>query len=139
VNRPGATPGATDVHGWTQFGSYLRQARERAGLDVGQAAEHAGVGESDWRAFEAGYREEFGGVRVLPNPTPDVLDRIAVALGVPVEELGARLGPVARNRSLDTHREPQVSELARRVDQLPPADRHLVEALVDRLLGLQGP
>ncbi|MCL4292113.1 MAG: helix-turn-helix transcriptional regulator [Acidimicrobiia bacterium] len=139
MNRSGATPGATDAHGWTQFGDYVRQGRERAGLDVGQAAERAGLGESDWRAFEAGYREEFGGVRVLPNPTPDVLDRIATTLGVPVEELGARLGPVARNRPVDAHREPPVSELARRVDQLPPADRHLVEALVDRLLGQPGP
>lgn len=129
----------TDVHSWTAFGAYLGRERERAGLEAREAAERAQMSEADWRAFEAGYREEFGGVRVLPNPNPEVLARIAAVLEVPVDELTARLGPVARRPAVDGHREPPVSELARRVDQLAPADRHLVEALVDRLLGLQGP
>ncbi len=131
--------GMTDVRSWSEFGAYIGREREKAGLDPAQAAERAGISEADWRAFEAGYREEFGGVRVLPNPTPDVLGRIATALGVPEDELTARSGPVARRPISYHEREQPVSELARRVDQLAPADRHLVEALVDRLLGLQGP
>lgn len=131
--------GMVDTSSWTEFGSYIARERLRAGLERSQAAERARISESEWRAFETGYREGFGGVRVLPNPAPDVLDRIAATLEVPVQELTARLGPVAPRPMSDGGREAPVSELARRVDRLTPADRHLVENLVDRLLGLQGP
>lgn len=118
---------------WTEFGAWLAGRRTSAGLRVRDAAKRAGLPESEWRMLESGFRE-VGGVRVLPNPGTEVLARVAEVLGVPVEDVLRQLEqPVVRPV---TEREPDdgARRLAERFRRLSPADRHLVEQLVERML-----
>ena len=125
---------------WVQFGRWLVEQRELRGLRRREAARRAKVSESLWRDLETGRKEAIGGIRLLPNPSPDVLERVAGALEVPVEDLLARIGrPARRTRPLtavtDGHRdEEEGSLLALKLRRLSERDRILVERLVDTML-----
>lgn len=120
---------------WTEFGHFLVEQRERLGLRRRDAAKRAKMSEHDWRALEIGYREEFGGVRVLPNPAADVLERMARALELPVDELVSRIGPRPTPAPAESHGDDaETTVLARRIGRLRMEDRQLIAALIERLL-----
>lgn len=123
---------------WARFGRWIADRRAAAGLRVREAAKRAGVTEAEWRAIEAGHRE-VGTLRVFAAPDAEVLGRIADALAVPRAEVLAHaelpvLAPVA---PAETGRPPALDLRSRslldRIRRLAPADRELVERLVDRL------
>ncbi len=131
--------GVDESQQWVQFGRWLVEQREERGLRRREAARRAKVSESTWRDLETGRKEAIGGIRLLPNPSPDVLERVAVALEVPLEDVLARIGrPTRRPRSLaasDGHRdEDDGSLLAIKLRRLSDRDRTLVERLIDAML-----
>jgi transcriptional regulator with XRE-family HTH domain len=125
---------------WVEFGKWLAEQRELRGLRRREAAKRAKVTEALWRDLETGRKEAVGAIRLLPNPSPDVLERVAGALEVPVEDLLARIGrPARRTRPLattvtDGHRDEEGSLLALKLRRLSERDRTLVERLVDAML-----
>ncbi len=131
--------GVDESQQWVQFGRWLVEQREERGLRRREAARRAKVSESTWRDLETGRKEAIGGIRLLPNPSPDVLERVAVALEVPLEDVLARIGrPTRRPRPLaapDGHRdEDDGSLLAIKLRRLSDRDRTLVERLIDAML-----
>ena len=132
--------GVDESQQWVQFGRWLVEQRELRGLRRREAARRAKVSESMWRDLETGRKEAIGGIRLLPNPSPDVLERVAGALEVPLEDLLARIGrPTRRSRPLaavtDGHREEdEGSLLGLKLRRLSDRDRVLVERLVDAML-----
>lgn len=126
---------------WVEFGRWLAQQREERGLRRRDAARRAKIPETLWRDLETGRKEAIGGIRLLPNPSVDVLERVAGALEVPVEDVLARIGrPTRRPRPLAAvPNEPtRVGEdgslLAVKLRRLSDRDRVLVERLVDAML-----
>jgi transcriptional regulator with XRE-family HTH domain len=124
---------------WVQFGRWLAEQRELRGLRRREAARRAKVSETLWKDLETGRKEAIGGIRLLPNPSPDVLERVAGALEVPVEDLLARIGrPPRRVRPLaavtDGHRDEDESLLTLKLRRLSERDRVLVERLVDTMI-----
>ena len=77
---------------WVEFGRWLVEQRKERGLRRRDAARRAKVSEATWRDLETGRKEAVGGIRLLPNPSRDVLERVAGALELPVEDLLARIG-----------------------------------------------
>ena len=61
-----------------QLGSVLKRERERAGLTVRQLADAAGLVPSTVSRLETGF---------IATPKPDHLQKLALALGIDVEEL----------------------------------------------------
>jgi transcriptional regulator with XRE-family HTH domain len=126
---------------WVEFGRWLAEQREQRGLRRRDAARRAKVPETLWKDLETGRKVAIGGIRLLPNPSPDVLERVAGALELPVEDVMARIGrPARRPRSLaavpgDTARTAEEgSLLAVKLRRLSERDRALVERLVDAML-----
>jgi transcriptional regulator with XRE-family HTH domain len=122
---------------WVDFGHFLIEQREALGLRRREAAKRARMPEAEWKALELGYRDEFGGVRVLPNPGPELLARVAHALELPVEELTGRIGPHPEPPATgadDSVADAETTALARRIARLPVEDQRLIAALLDRLL-----
>ena len=133
--------GVDESQQWVEFGRWLGEQRELRGLRRREAAKRAKVSEALWRDLETGRKEAIGGIRLLPNPSPDVLERVAGALEVPVEELLARIGRSTRRaRPLGTavtdgHRDEEDGPLlAVKLRRLSERDRVLVERLVDAML-----
>jgi transcriptional regulator with XRE-family HTH domain len=83
--------GDVDEAAWKDFGEWVEQLRERAGLTVGELAERAGVSRIWLQVLRKGGRRIEGEWRP-PNPKTDALARLAHALDVPVEEVFARAG-----------------------------------------------
>ena len=126
---------------WVEFGRWLVQQREERGLRRRDAARRAKVPETLWRDLETGRKEAIGGIRLLPNPSPDVLERVAGALEVPVEDVLARIGRPARRPTprpsahADAVRPGEDgSLLGVKLRRLSERDRLLVEQLVDAML-----
>jgi transcriptional regulator with XRE-family HTH domain len=126
---------------WVEFGRWLAEQREQRGLRRRDAARRAKVSESLWRDLETGRKEAIGAIRLLPNPSADVLERVAAALEVPVEEVLSRIGRPARQprtavaRGSATSRvEDDGSLLGVKLRRLSERDRALVERLVDGML-----
>ena len=124
---------------WVEFGRWLAEQREQRGLRRRDAARRAKVSESLWRDLETGRKEAVGAIRLLPNPSADVLERVAGALDVPVEDVLARIGRPARPRSsansADAPRpEDDGSLLGVKLRRLSERDRVVVERLVDAML-----
>jgi len=123
---------------WLRFGRWVAERRVGAGLRVRDAAKRAGITEAEWRAIEAGHRE-VGNLRVFVAPDADLLARIADALEAPRAEVLAQaerpvLAPVVPAEGRRPVREDVRSRsLLDRIRRLPPADRELVERLVERL------
>jgi transcriptional regulator with XRE-family HTH domain len=126
---------------WVEFGRWLAEQREQKGLRRRDAARRAKVTEAVWRDLETGRKEAIGGIRLLPNPSPAVLERVAGALELPVEDVLARVGrhngarrPAPAGESSHARGEPELSTLAVKLRRLNDRDRIVVERLVDAML-----
>jgi transcriptional regulator with XRE-family HTH domain len=80
-----------DRAAWEAFGEWIEGLRKRAGLQVRDLAERAGVSAQWLQELRHGGRAVYGSWR-LPNPKDEALARLARALDVPVEEMFARAG-----------------------------------------------
>jgi transcriptional regulator with XRE-family HTH domain len=126
---------------WVEFGRWLAEQREERGLRRREAARRAKVTEAQWRDLETGRKEAVGGIRLLPNPSAEVLERVAGVLDLPVEELLTRVGrpqrpvlaAVPRSRNGDGPAGGGVP-LQSKLRRLSPRDRAVVEGLIDLLL-----
>jgi transcriptional regulator with XRE-family HTH domain len=76
---------------WEAFGNWIDSLRKRAGLQVRELAERAGVSAQWLQELRHGGRAVYGEWR-LPNPKDEALARLARALDIPVEEMFARAG-----------------------------------------------
>jgi len=124
-----------------EFGRWLAEQRESRGLRRRDAARRAKVSEALWRDLETGRKEAIGGIRLLPNPSQDVLERVALALELPVEDVLARIGrPRVRHRapiggpSDDKAPEGDASLLTVKIRRLSERDRLIVERVVDVMI-----
>jgi transcriptional regulator with XRE-family HTH domain len=124
---------------WVEFGRWLAEQREERGLRRREAARRAKISEALWRDLETGRKEAIGGIRLLPNPSQDVLERVAGALEIPMEDILARVGrPSAARRSAAAHDvqkpEGEGSLLTVKLGRLSERDLVLVERLVDAMI-----
>lgn len=102
---------------WQEFGVWLREQRERAGLSKRAAGRLAEITDATWRSYEMGGRE-IHGQWVEPGPRNEVLHRMARAVAVDAAEMFKRAG-----RSYDSTSGP------------PPEDRLLqAEALLSEAI-----
>jgi len=122
---------------WVDFGRWLVEHREEKGLSLEEAATKAEVPEDTWRDLESGLKESFGGIKVLPNPSTDVLEKVAQCLDVPVAEVighaGRRPGP-ARPGAQTAEPEDDRTALVRKIARLNHRDRQLLDRLVEAML-----
>jgi transcriptional regulator with XRE-family HTH domain len=72
------------------FGQWLRKWRKSRGLTQVQLAQKAGCGQSILSGYERGQKTERGGDYMRPEP--EMVERLATALGRPVEEARALAG-----------------------------------------------
>jgi transcriptional regulator with XRE-family HTH domain len=125
---------------WVEFGRWLVEQREERGLRRRDAARRAKISEALWRDLETGRKEAIGGIRLLPNPSQDVLERVAAALELPVEDVLARVGraKAGRRSILPATDAPKSDDdgslLSTKMRRLSDRDRILVERLVDGML-----
>jgi transcriptional regulator with XRE-family HTH domain len=126
---------------WVEFGRWLAEQREQRGLRRRDAARRAKVSETLWKDLETGRKEAIGAIRLLPNPSADVLERVAGALEIPVEDVLARIGRTARQTRSSSSAasgtlrpEDDGSLLGVKLRRLSDRDRTLVEHLVDGML-----
>ena len=124
---------------WVEFGRWLVEQREERGLRRRDAARRAKISEALWRDLETGRKEAIGGIRLLPNPSQDVLERVASALELPVEDVLARVGrATSARRRLTTADAPKPDDdgslLSIKLRRLSDRDRTLIERLVDAML-----
>jgi len=123
---------------WVEFGRWLAEQREQRGLRRRDAARRAKVSESLWRDLETGRKEAIGAIRLLPNPSADVLERVAKALEVPVEDVLARIGrptrPARAAADSTSRTDDDGSLLGVKLRRLSERDRVVVESLVDAML-----
>jgi transcriptional regulator with XRE-family HTH domain len=121
-------------------GTLLRQARQKARLEAGNAAESVGITPAQLTAYELGQR---------PVPLPE-LEALAARLGVPIEHFLEAQGPVGEwdstQRAFERFRQlpPELREfvsrpmnesylrLAQRLSQLPAGElRGIAASLLD--------
>ena len=124
---------------WVEFGMYLRQQRDNVGLSRREAARRSKLPEATWKDLETGHKTSYGGVRVLPNPGPEVLDKIAKVLELSPEELSrhvGRFGTKPKSTSTAASRD-GVTALSQKIARLDDRDRRLVESMVERMLELE--
>ena len=124
---------------WVEFGRWLVEQREERGLRRRDAARRAKISEALWRDLEPGRKEAIGGIRLLPNPSQDVLERVASALELPVEDVLARVGrATSARRRLTPTDAPKADDdgslLSIKLRRLSDRDRTLIERLVDAML-----
>src|SRR5580658_9626066 len=115
---------------WVEFGRWLVEQREERGLRRRDAARRAKISEALWRDLETGRKEAIGGIRLLPNPSHDVLERVAGALELPVEEVLARVGRATSARRLVSNTpkaDDDGSLLSIKLRRLSERDRALLE------------
>jgi transcriptional regulator with XRE-family HTH domain len=117
--------GRHDPLPWAELSRVLAHRREELGLSRREAARRAQVSEREWKLLESGTGVPRGSVRIMPNVSGAELDRIADALELDPDDLAHTL----HQRTGSTAADP----LCARIALLPPADRHLVEQLVERL------
>ena len=124
---------------WVEFGIYLRQQRDNVGLSRREAARRSKVPESTWKDLETGHKTSYGGVRVLPNPGADVLDKIAKVLELSPEELSRHVGRVGTKSKAPSTAASRdgVTALSQKIGRLDDRDRRLVESIVDHMLELE--
>lgn len=124
---------------WVEFGRWLVEQREERGLRRRDAARRAKISEALWRDLETGRKEAIGGIRLLPNPSQDVLERVAAALELPVEDVLARVGRAKAGRRSQAAADAPKSDddgslLSTKLRRLSDRDRILVERLVDAMI-----
>lgn len=129
---------------WVEFGRWLAEQREQRGLRRREAAKRAQIPEAQWRDLETGRKEAVGGIRLLPNPSPEMLERVAEVLEIPVEDVLSRVGRPRHRATLKGMPSANGdaatgngSLLVAKVARLSARDRALVEALVDSMLDLR--
>lgn len=114
-----------DKAAWQAFGAWVESLRKRAGLQVNQLAERAGVSVMWLQEMRRGGRTLYGEWR-LPNPKDEALVRLAQALDVPAEDMLTRAGrsvaPASRavesaEPDLMERAESRIRELEQRVAQ----------------------
>jgi transcriptional regulator with XRE-family HTH domain len=139
--EPGTLAAVDESQQWAEFGRWLAEQREQRGLRRRDAARRAKVSESLWRDLETGRKEAIGAIRLLPNPSADVLERVAGALELPLEDVLARIGRPAHrprvhnNVAVDSSRlDEEGSLLAIKLRRLSDRDRTVVERLVDAMI-----
>ena len=139
--RNGHADAVDESQQWVEFGRWLAEQRESKGLRRREAARRAKVSEAVWRDLETGRKEAIGGIRLLPNPSQAVLERVAESLDLPMEEVLARTGRSANGsrppRAVsDALARPELdaSMLGVKLRRLSDRDRILVERLVDAML-----
>jgi transcriptional regulator with XRE-family HTH domain len=111
---------------WAELSRVLSERREELGLSRREAARRAQVSEREWKLLESGTGASRGSVRIMPNVSRAELERIADALELASEDLAGTLEPHLGAVPADS--------LGARITRLGPADRRLVEQLVERLL-----
>ncbi|MBV8952257.1 MAG: helix-turn-helix transcriptional regulator [Actinobacteria bacterium] len=131
--RSGNMHGVNEAQRWADFGRFVAERREELSLNRRAAAKKAGLSESTLKALESGYQTAYGGVRVLPNLTPDELQQLADALEIDAVELRGRLGRAAPRLVSNEQPDSRATALARRIARLDERDRQIVELLVQRL------
>jgi transcriptional regulator with XRE-family HTH domain len=89
-----------DSSQWVEFGRWLTEQREQRGLRRREAAKRAKLPEAQWRDLETGRKEAVGGFRLLPNPSHDVLERVAEVLELPVDDVLDRVGRIGAHSAL---------------------------------------
>jgi transcriptional regulator with XRE-family HTH domain len=124
---------------WVEFGRFLREQRDKLGLSRREAAKRSKVPEATWKDLESGRKTGYGGVRVLPNPGTEVLDKIASALELTPEELSRHAGRLNNKQKAAPAgiQKANSSPLAQKLSRLGDRDRRLVESLVDQMLELE--
>ena len=123
---------------WVEFGVYLRQQRDKVSLSRREAARRSKVPESTWKDLETGHKTSYGGVRVLPNPAPDILAKMAGVLELSPEELSRHVGRLTKTRSASTSATRDgANALTQKIARLNDRDRRVVESLVDQMLELE--
>src|SRR5919202_4979273 len=111
----------SETERWHEFGKYLVEQRERLGLRRREAAKRAKVSEATWRDLEAGYKNSYSGVRVLPNPSEELLAGVAQALELEPDELigkvpRVRQQPRRQRKLVSAEETPLATKLARLSD-----------------------
>jgi transcriptional regulator with XRE-family HTH domain len=106
-----------DRAAWEAFGEWVEGLRKRAGLQVRDLAERAGVSAQWLQELRHGGRAVYGSWR-LPNPKDEALARLARALDVPVEEMFARAGRQASASESLQDQEPSAATDAARIQEL---------------------
>jgi transcriptional regulator with XRE-family HTH domain len=106
-----------DKAAWEAFGEWLEGLRKRAGLQVRDLAERAGVSAQWLQELRHGGRAVSGSWR-LPNPKAEALARLARALDVPVEEMFARAGRQPSASEALQDQEPSAATDAARIEEL---------------------
>jgi transcriptional regulator with XRE-family HTH domain len=123
---------------WVEFGRWLAEQREERGLRRREAARRAKISEALWRDLETGRKEAIGGIRLLPNPSHDVLERVAAALEIPMEDILARVGRPTTGRRIppsDVQKpDGDGSLLTVKLGRLSERDLVLLERLVDAMI-----
>ncbi|MHB8438809.1 MAG: helix-turn-helix domain-containing protein [Acidimicrobiales bacterium] len=129
---------------WVEFGRWLGEQREERGLRRREAAKRAQIPEAMWRDLETGRKEAVGGIRLLPNPSEDVLSRVADVLEVPLKDVLDRIGrhsaPALRAVTAVTQSSIGTADggpIVAKIRRLNARDRALVEHLVDQMLALE--
>ena len=124
---------------WVEFGRFLREQRDKLGLSRREAAKRSKVPEATWKDLESGRKTGYGGVRVLPNPGAEVLDKIAGALELTPEELTRHAGRLNNKRKATQAGDQKdgSSPLVQKLARLGDRDRRIVESLVDGMLELE--
>jgi transcriptional regulator with XRE-family HTH domain len=120
----------------------MAEQRDERGLRRREAAKRAKISEALWRDLETGRKEAIGGIRLLPNPSREVLQGVADALELPLEQVLARIGRPAPKRPLTPSSSDDEkakasgdgSTLSLKLRRLSERDRIVVERLVDVLL-----
>ena len=104
-----------------------------------EAAKRSKVPEATWKDLESGRKTGYGGVRVLPNPGTEVLDKIAGALELAPEELTRHAGRLNNKRkgAQVGDQKDSSSPLVQKLARLGDRDRRLVESIVDEMLELE--
>ncbi|MCU1450541.1 MAG: Helix-turn-helix domain [Acidimicrobiales bacterium] len=121
---------------WVEFGRFLREQRDKLGISRREAAKRSKVPEGTWKDLETGRKTGYGGVRVLPNPGADVLDKIAGALELEPQELNRHVGRLNNKQRPGASGGPKDagSPLVQKIARLGDRDRQLIESLVEEML-----
>jgi transcriptional regulator with XRE-family HTH domain len=115
---------------WAELSRLMTERREELGLSRREAARRAQVTEREWKLLESGTGVPRGSVRIMPNVSTAELERIADALELESVDLAGTLQQHTGAVPADS--------LCARITLLAPADRRLVEQLVDRLAAEDG-
>ncbi len=135
---PATLVAVNEAERWVEFGMYLRQQRDNVGLSRREAARRSKLPEATWKDLETGHKTSYGGVRVLPNPGPDVLDKIAKVLELSPEELSRHVGRFGtKPKAASTASRDGVTALSQKIARLDDRDRRLIESIVDQMLELE--